>query len=446
MSKVSDSEKLINDYEREPVPQEMRKGWFRLSIVWMGAVIALSAIILGGTIAGGLTMPQAIIATFIGTFLLACLSALCSLVGAKTNLSTALVSTFALGRYGSYAVSIVIAIALFGWFGVQLDLFGGSMVQIISDAFGVELNKQLLVVIGGILMTTTAVIGFKAIEKLSLLAVPLLAILMIASLVKVVSDPGQSQLTNNLFGEPLTVGVSVSLIIGSLAVGAIIGPDISRYAKTPKDAVISSFVGFFIGFSVILIAAAVIAKATSQVDIIAIMLGLGWGTGALLILILAQWTTNDNNLYSSALGFSVIFRNTPKFVLTIIAGTIGTLLAVGGIYDSFIPFLIFLSALIPPIGGIYVADYFMNGSKYSFENLEKMKAVHIPSVCVWIAASLIAFMTTPAPNGFGLFVITGASGFDAFLAALLLQGVVSKVIQVRASESLSMEKKLEENS
>ncbi|WP_201716704.1 cytosine permease, partial [Rossellomorea arthrocnemi] len=398
------------------------------------------------TIAGGLTMPQAIIATFIGTFLLACLSALCSLVGAKTNLSTALVSTFALGRYGSYAVSIVIAIALFGWFGVQLDLFGGSMVQIISDAFGVELNKQLLVVIGGILMTTTAVIGFKAIEKLSLLAVPLLAILMMASLVKVVSDPAEGQLTNQLFGEPLTVGVSVSLIIGSLAVGAIIGPDISRYAKSPKDAVISSFVGFFIGFSVILIAAAVIAKATSQVDIIAIMLGLGWGTGALLILILAQWTTNDNNLYSSALGFSVIFRNTPKFVLTIIAGTIGTLLAVGGIYDSFIPFLIFLSALIPPIGGIYVADYFMNGSKYRFENLEKMKAVHIPGVCVWIVASLVAFMTTPAPNGFGLFVITGASGFDAFLVALLLQGIVSKVIQVRASEPLSMEKKLEENS
>lgn len=436
MSKVSSSNKLIKDYEREPVPREMRKGWFRLSIVWMGAVIALSAIILGGTIAGGLTMPQAVTASFIGTFLLACLSALCSVVGAKTNLSTSLVSSFALGRYGSYAVSIVIAIALFGWFGVQLDLFGGSMAQIIRDSFGVEVNKQLLVVIGGILMTTTAVIGYKAIEKLSLVAVPLLAILIIASLVKVVNDSGK--FADNLIGEPLTVGVAVSLIIGSLAVGAIIGPDISRYAKTPKDAVISSFVGFFIGFSLVLIAAAVIAKATSQVDIIAIMLGLGWGTGALLILILAQWTTNDNNLYSSALGFSVIFRNTPKYVLTIIAGTIGTLMAVGGIYDSFIPFLIFLSALIPPIGGIYVADYFMNESKYRYENLGQMKNVHLPSIFVWIAASLVAFMTTPAPNGFGWFSITGASGFDAFLAALVLQGVISKVIQVRTAESVSM--------
>lgn len=30
--------KLIQDYEREPVPADKRKGWFRLSIVWIGAI------------------------------------------------------------------------------------------------------------------------------------------------------------------------------------------------------------------------------------------------------------------------------------------------------------------------------------------------------------------------------------------------------------------------
>ncbi|WP_407270421.1 cytosine permease [Radiobacillus sp. PE A8.2] len=437
MSKAAE-QKVVKDYEREPVPQDKRKGWFVLSIVWLGAIVALSAIILGGTLAGGLTMPQAIIATFIGTFLLAVLSALCGLVGAKTNLSTALVSTFALGRYGAYAVSVVIAIALFGWFGVQLDLFGASLAQVIDNAFGVEINTKLLVLIGGILMTTTAVIGYKAIEKLSIVAIPLLGILIVASLFKVVNGSSESQVLDNLFGEPLTIGVAVSMIIGSLAVGAIIGPDISRYAKTPKDAVISSFVGFFAGFSLVLIASIIIAKATTQVDIVAIMLNLGWGTGALLVLILAQWTTNDNNLYSSALGFSVIFKKIPKFVLTIIAGVIGTALAIGGIYDNFIPFLTFLSTLIPPIGGIYVADYFANKQKYSFDNLDNMTAVSVPGISVWVIAALVAFMTTPAPNGFGLFTLTGASGFDAFLVALVLQFVVSKVVPVKVSNTISM--------
>ncbi|WP_188206859.1 cytosine permease [Alkalibacillus aidingensis] len=429
--------KLVKDYEREPVPEHKRKGWVKLSIVWLGGIVALSAIVLGGTLAGGLTMSQAIIATLIGTFLLACLSALCSVVGAKTNLPTALVSTFALGRYGAYAVSIVIALSLFGWFGVQLDLFGASLANVIQNTFGIDVPPKLLVVIGGILMTTTAVIGYKAIEKLSLLAVPLLAILIVASLIRVGGSSEANSVSGNLFGDPLSVGVSVSLIIGSLAVGAIIGPDISRYAKSTKDAVISSFVGYFAGFSLVLVASAVLAKFTTETDIVAIMLGLGWGTGALLVLILAQWTTNDNNLYSSALGFSAIFKNTPKYVLTIIAGTIGTLMAVGGIYDNFIPFLNFLSILIPPIGGIYVADYLVNKSKYSFDNLDQMVNVNVPSVVVWVAAALVAFMTTPQPDGFGWFTITGASGFDAFLVAFALQTVVAKVLLVKTPNAVT---------
>lgn len=421
---------LVEDYEREPVPQHKRKGWIKLSIVWIGGIVALSATALGGALGAGMAMGDALIATFIGCFILAVLSALCCTVGAKTGLSTPFVSMFALGRYGSFAVSAIVAISLFGWFGVQLDLFGSSLQSILFDVFGWNVNQKLLVILGGVLMTTTAFIGYKAIEKLSLFAVPLLAALLIASLMKVMNGRDLSEVAAApLTSDPLSVGVAISLIIGSLAVGAIIGPDISRYAKSVKDAVISSFVGFFVGFSIVLIIAALLAKATTQVDIVEIMLGLGWGTGALLILILAQWTTNDNNLYSSALGFSVIFQSVPKYILTIVAGVIGTGMAVGGIYENFIPFLIFLSALIPPIGGIYVVDYLMNKKKYSFENLADNVPVNWGSAAVWVMAALVAFMTAPAPNGFGLFTFTGASGFDAFLAACVFQFIFNKFLQ-----------------
>jgi cytosine permease len=418
--------KLVNDYERSPVPQEKRKGWLALSIVWLGAIVALSAVVLGGTLGGGLSFGKSIVASLVGTFVLAVLSALCGVVGAKTGLSTSLVSRFALGKYGSYAVSIVMAIALFGWFGVQVDLFGDSLHYILLEVFSIDIPSKALVILGGILMTTTAVIGFKAIEKLSFVAVPLLGILLVASLVKVMGNQSYSTVIDApLFGDTLTVGVSISLIIGSLAIGAIIGPDIARYARSTRDAVISSFVGFFVGFSIVLIIAVILAKATAMVDIVEIMLGLGWGAAAMSILILAQWTTNDNNLYSSALGFSVIFTKVPKFVLTIIAGTIGTLMALGGIYDNFIPFLTFLSALIPPIGGIYVGDYLVNSKKYDFQYMDQMKNVNVMSSIVWIVSTLFAFMTTPAPTGFGLFHLTGASGLDAFIVAFGLQIAVS---------------------
>lgn len=420
------NDKLIEDYELKPVPKEERKGWFQLTMVWVAGIVALSATALGGALGSGMNLNDAIIASLIGTFILSILSALCGVVGAKTGLSTALVSSFALGKYGSMAVSIIIATSLFGWFGVQLDLFGSSLNKVISDVFGLEISSVILMILGGILMTITACIGYKAIEKLSLFAVPLLAILLIGS-VYIASRSYTYQGLNSatITADPLTMGMGISLVIGSLAVGAIIGPDISRYAKSAKDSVIASFLGYFVGFSIVLIISAILAKATSEVDVVAIMIGLGWGTGGMLVLILAQWTTNNTNLYSAALGFSVIFQKVPKYILTIIAGVIGTTFAVLGIYDNFIMFLNVLSVLIPPIGGIYAADFIFRHRVYSFNNIDKIQNIRVYSVLNWVVASCVAFMTTSSPTGFGLFSITGAPGFDAFLVAFVIQVLIS---------------------
>jgi cytosine permease len=429
MSDTNQNTVKIKDYEREPVPVELRKGWVSLGAVWLGIGICLASVIIGGTLGGGLTMSQAFLAAILGALILATISALCSIVGAKTGLSTGLVSKFALGEYGSYAVSAIIAIALFGWFGVQTQLFGASAQHVLNELFGFNASETVLSIIGGLLMTTTAIIGFKAIQKLSILAVPLMSFLLVASLWKVLNNNSWSELSSAIpSGEMLPLGVAISIVVGSFVVGAVIGPDIARYARTPKDAVLASFSGFFVGFGMVLAIGAVLSKATSESDIVAIMLGLGWGTFAMLILILGQWTTNDNNLYSAALGFSVIFKKIPKYQLTIVAGLIGTLLAALNIYGSFIPFLIFLSALIPPIGGIYVADFFANQGKYQFENLDNIKKINRLGVSTWIISTLVAFSTTPAPNGFGWFNLTKTPALDAFLVALILQYVLVKLL------------------
>lgn len=419
---MDNDKKLIEDYELEPVPENKRQGWFKQTLVWIAGIVALSATALGGALGSGMSLTEAIIASIVGTFLLSLLSALCCIVGAKTGLSTALVSSFALGRYGSIAVSIIIAISLFGWFGVQLDLFGSSLNKVIMDVFGLDIAPWTLMIIGGALMTLTACIGYKAIEKLSIFAVPLLAILLIGSVYITSKNFTFAELNSaGITTEPLTIGMGISSIIGSLAVGAIIGPDISRYAKSAKDATISAILSYFIGYCIVLIIAAVLAKATSEMDVVAIMIGIGWGTGGMLVLILAQWTTNNTNIYSSALGFSVIFKKIPKYILTIIAGIIGTTFAIMGIYDHFIPFLNVLGVLIPPIGGIYTADFIFRHREYNYNNIGSISNMRVPSLINWFVATVIAFLTTPSPTGFGLFTITGASGIDAFLVAFIIQ-------------------------
>src|SRR5699024_7756250 len=159
-------------------------------------------------------------------------NALCGIVGNKTGLSVAMISSFTLGRFGSFIVSIVIAISLFGWFGVQLDLFGSSLYNIVLDVFGIEISRTWLMIFGGALMTITSMIGYKGLEKLSIVATPLLGVLLIGSGYVVLKNYNLNELNNAaLTMDPITMGGGISLVIGSLAIGVIIAPDFSRYSK-----------------------------------------------------------------------------------------------------------------------------------------------------------------------------------------------------------------------
>lgn len=427
---VLSEKSIIKDYEKQPVPESERKGWFTLGLVWIGGVISLSATALGGALGSGMPLDQAIISTLIGSLILAALSSICCVVGARTGLAMSLVSSYSLGKKGALLVSVVTAIALFGWFGVQLDLFGNTLALVINNVFGISINTNLLIVLGGILMTFTAMFGYQAIEKLSVVAVPLLGVLLFGSIFITMKSFTWAQLLSvPVQGTVIPLGSAISMVIGSLAVGVIIGPDYSRYVRTAKDAVLSSTFGYFVGTSVVLVISAILAKATGETDIISIFVGIGWGTGALVVLILAQWTTNNTNIYSASLNFSILMPNIPKYLLTLGAGAIGIGLAVAGIYDNFISFLSFLSVLIPPVGGLYAADYLMHQKEYTFENIDRIKDIRWLSILNWAISSLVAFLTSAPPLGLGAFRLTGASGLDSFVVAFILQIIINKIFK-----------------
>lgn len=428
MSVTQDPSKLVKDYEREPVPEDRRRGWVSLTLVWLGVGMTIGAFLLGGTIGAGLNLTQSIVAILVGSLLITIVAALCGIIGATTGLSTAMITRFAFGARGSYVVAMILALGSYGWFGVQTGLFGDTALEILRPLGGGGIPVSLLVFVGGLLMTATAVFGYKAIEKLSVLVVPTLAILMFASLALVLRDQSWSSLVQSTPpGEPLSLGVAISLVAGSFMVGAVVAPDISRYARRPIYAVLAAVLGFQVGYAVIVIVGSILAQATGEANIVNIMLGLGWGIIAFLVLAGAQWTTNDNNLYSAALAFSVVFRRLPKWQLTTAAGVLGTLLAMVGIYDQFIPWLTVLSALVPPIGGVLTADYFfVNRGLYRFGNIERIANVRYVSWASLLTGSLVAFMTTPDFPGWGLFTLTSVPAIDAFLVALGAQALLAK--------------------
>jgi cytosine permease len=108
---------------------------------------------------------------------------------------------------------------------------------------------------------------------------------------------------------------------------------------------------------------------------------------AIIVLGLNIWTTNDNALYASGLGFANITGWSSK-TLSVLNGAIGTLSALW-LYNNFVGWLTFLSAAIPPIGGIIIVDYLANRQRYlAFAQAQMMNInwVAILAVAIGVAA------------------------------------------------------------
>lgn len=416
---------LLRDYERQPVPVTERKSWWSLALVNVAIAVNVGALLFGGQLAANLAFAESIGAIVLGSLLVALIATGCAVIGARMQLSTAMISRSVFGEVGAGFVSLLLASTLFGWFGVQAGFFGSSAATLIANTWGRDIDTWLLSLVGGVLMTSTAVLGYRAIEKLSMIAVPLLLGLLAVALRSVFREESLGQMlvaVPSAGTRTMTMAFGTSLIAGTFVVGAVVAPDVARWARSPRDAAIAVFVGFLAGNVVMLSIAVALATATGTGDAVEIFIRLGMGTSALMILILGQWTTNDNNLYSAALGFSVVFRTVPKWRLSVAAGLIGTALAVLGIYGRLIPFLSVLTALIAPLSGIFVAEYFLLRRLRGSSPGKTVPAIVWRAFPPWALAALVAFAATPAAGGgLGWTTLTGLPVLDGFLVAAGLQ-------------------------
>lgn len=428
-------EAAAQDYEKEPVPELRQRNWFNVGIVWVGVAVCLPAFMVGGLVGFMLNLTDALIAILVGGFITATIAAICSIVGTRIKLTAPMICRFAFGDRGVYAVALVLALGCYGWFAVQLGLFGETYIASMELLTGVAPGAAglwLALIIGGILMTATAVFGFRALRWLSMIVVLPMVVLMAISVFQVLGYHPWSELVARAPVNPAPMAVVISMVAGAFMVGAVITPDVSRFSKGVTHSIVGVYLGFFVFFALMMYMGSILAHAVGDWDIIRIMIGLGWGIIAMVILVFAQWTTNDSNLWGATLSLAVVFRRSRRWLLTVAAGVLGIILAVWGIYGEMVHWLMLLGVLIPPIGGIYIADYFiLNKGFYKFDNLPKVAKARWLMLAAWAAASFFAYGTTAPPHGFGWFTFTTIPAIDsfviAFALALILGGVYIKV-------------------
>ena len=417
-----------SDYERGTVPQSERKHWLPIAGIWIAVGIDLSGTIMGVQLGNGLPFSQALTATVLGSVLLGLLAMACTYVGAATGLTSAMLSRAVFGRIGGVVIAIAMAISALGWFGVQTGFFADNARIAVEELFGASVPVHVFTVIGGVLMILTALWGYRSIQRLSSWAVPLLVGLLLVAVVLAFVQFG----TGDLFADvpaQFSYGGAVSLVMGIFVFGVIVSPDIARWARTPKQAMAAGFVGFFVGNSLIVIVALVLSRVMGVEDLMRMFFMLGLGAIALIVLTLAQWTTNTNNLYSAALNLSVVFTRASRRTLTLVGGAIAIVAAIAGIYDAFIPFISLMGTFIAPYGGVYLAEFFTRRGSRLRTGDTQTPAIDGWAFVAWGVGCAMGIATTQLGDGLGigLFSLTTIPALDAVIAAFVAHAVIGMI-------------------
>lgn len=422
--------RLTDNHSRGRVPAGEAVSGAAIAVIIIGVSITLPAFLVGTQLIGALGLVDGALAIFLGGLMTACVGFLTMRVGTETRLSTYSIILFCFGRAGSHIVNLILAVTLFGWYGVTAALFGSALSQAVGDAFGVAFSPAVFTIAGGVLMVVTTIYGFRAIDRLSRIAVPLLVSLLLYGVWKVLGGAGLAELSAVPArpGEGLgSISAGISIVIGSFFVGVTLVPDLSRFSRGPRDAIIGAFLSYGLGFPLVLLLAGLPVLVSADPDLITSMTSLGLGIPALIVMVFATWTTNINNLYSASLSIARILPNVRDWLITLVSGVIGTLLALAGILDHFVDFLIVLGIIVPPIAGIYLAEYFLIPSaRLDVEQLDLGRRFRWGAIVSWAIACVIGLLERS--QGWS---ITGVTAIDTLLIAMAVLCVWNRLDLIR---------------
>ncbi len=409
-----------NDFEQTSVSSGERCGFWSMFMIMMGFTFFSASMWVGQKIGSGTTFGGFVSGMMAGNLILAVYCSLLAFAAAKTGLSIHLLSRRSFGTYGSYIPSSVLAFTQIGWFGVGVAMFSipttvflkgvaslqgtwlmsGPLVSVFGAADLPVHCLYLLTGVSGLLMTSSAYFGIRALHIISLVAVPSIAVLGLWSAIAAMFFDGDGQGYVRLFqhvpgtaedGTSLAIGMvaAISMSIGSFISGGSCTPDFARFAKNGRHAVLTTSLAFFIGNSLMFFFGAAAAMVYGKNDISEVLALQGLLLPAIFVLGLNIWTTNDNALYTSGLGLANITR-LPKRWIVLFDGVLGTVLALW-LYDNFCGWLNILNTVIPPCGAIVIADYFL------LRRTGECPAVPVslPAVVAWALGSVLAL------GGFG---------------------------------------------
>ena len=368
---------MHTEYEFAPVAPHARRGFGTLLFVMLGFTFFSASMYAGANLGNGLRAPQFLLAVLAGNLLLGLYTGLLAHIAAHTGLSTHLLARRAFGKQGAILPSLLLGVTQVGWFGVGVAMFALPVAQMFP-----ALPRLPLILVSGACMSLTAYYGIKSLTILSIVAVPAIALLGGASMVKAFHDFGGLPAWFAMDpAHPMSLTAAIGICVGSFISGGTLTPDFTRYSRTPAISVSSTVIAFLLGNSLMFLFGAVAAAFYQTNDISFALKAQGMIAISVLVLGLNIWTTNDNALYAASLGFATLTNRTKRqFVL--INGFLGTVFALVA-YNHFVPWLNLLNLMLPSIGAILILDHFVIRRRHP--NAEVEPGIRWAAILAWAA-------------------------------------------------------------
>lgn len=435
MQEMAEVKDYLGDYALAKVPEVERRTFLNQLMIFMGVLAVWAAVFAGAALATWYDAITLVVAVVIGCIILGIIAYLTGYIGSTTRASTYVILRHSMGRWLAAVAGIIISgISAMIWFAYETWLFGVIMQGAFPDI--PYMRVEVASLWGGLLMMVTAIIGYRALSILSYFIVPAWFVIIPMALAAAIDvNGGWSVLLAAKPPTPMHIGAGITFTVGVYIVGATIAPDVTRYSRRPRDGPLAWFIHVVVFMPIIMAAGGFLQLLAPGVNLAAAMVGLGMIWAVLLTGILGQWSTNDNNLYSSSLAWCNVVPIKRVYWVAIM-GIIGTVLAVlialgfGVSLDALLMLGIFLGTWIPPMAAVFIADFYLVrpylqglrdiAKRYSWGPGTEYHIVNWPALVAIIVGGLLAWWVPQVYPEIPGFAIGFGVSFILFLLLMTL--------------------------
>lgn len=376
---------LLNE-DLAPIPLARRTwGLYNYASLWVAMSVCIPTYMLAsGLIAGGMNWWQAVGTILLGNLIVLAPMLLNAHAGAKYGIPFPVFVRASYGVRGANLPAVLRALVACGWFGIQTWIGGQAIHSMLEIVWPAAAQPGVVWVCFGAFWFLNMIVVWKGIETIRylegigapfMLGVGLLLLFWITHKAggfgPVLRAPGKFQTA----GEFVRFFIpSLTAMVGFWATVALNIPDFTRYAKSQRDQALGQALGLptamtlyaFIGVAVTSASAVLFGEPIwDPVALIGRFHQPLLASVALIAIVLATLNTNvAANVVSPSNDFSNLNPRLISFRTGgLITGVVGVLMMPWKLLGDFSAYifgwLVGYSALLGPVAGIMIADYFV---------------------------------------------------------------------------------------